>query len=216
MLEAILIGGSRMSPKVAILKPLSSAVAIGSGGPFGAEGPIIMSGGVCGSIFAQIFHLTSAERKTLLVAGAAGGMAATFGTPLAAMLLAVEVMLFEWKPRSLIPVTIAAGLAAMLRPYFFGADSMPMMQHIPQHAFVPSWSLLLSTIVVGLSVGVLSLILTWGIYAAEYAFHRFSDPLDVVAGDRRAGGRHRRILPANGPRRRLRPWCFSSCTANCR
>ena len=125
-LEAILIGGSRMSPKVALLKPLSSAIAIGSGGPFGAEGPIIMTGGVCGSIFAQIFHLTSAERKTLLVAGAAGGMAATFGTPLAAVLLAVEVMLFEWKPRSLIPVALAAGLAAHAAPVFlrgpFDAD----------------------------------------------------------------------------------------------
>ncbi len=172
-LEAILIGGSRMSPKVAVLKPLSSAVAIGSGGPFGAEGPIIMTGGVCGSIFAQIFHLSSAERKTLLVAGAAGGMAATFGTPLAAVLLAVEVMLFEWKPRSLIPVTISAGLAAMLRPFFFGDKSMPMMQNLHPHAFVPSWSLLLSTVVVGLSVGVLSLILTWGIYAAEDAFEHF-------------------------------------------
>ena len=171
-LEAILIGGSRMSPKVAVLKPLASAIAIGSGGPFGAEGPIIMSGGVCGSIFAQIFHLTSAERKTLLVAGAAGGMAATFGTPLAAVLLAVEVMLFEWKPRSLIPVALAAGLAAMMRPYFFGADSMPMMQHIPQHAFIPSWSLLVSTVFVGLSVGLLSLILTAAIYGAEDAFHR--------------------------------------------
>jgi H+/Cl- antiporter ClcA len=79
-----------MSPKVAVLKPLSSAVSIGSGGPFGAEGPIIMTGGACGSIIAQIFHLTAAERKTLLVAGAAGGMTATFGTPAAAVLLAVE------------------------------------------------------------------------------------------------------------------------------
>src|SRR6185437_3609399 len=81
-IEAILIGGSRMSARVAVLKPLSSAVAIGSGGPFGAEGPIIMTGGALGSLFAQFFHLSAAERKTLLVAGAAAGMTGVFGTPL--------------------------------------------------------------------------------------------------------------------------------------
>src|SRR5215470_941918 len=101
-MEAILFGRSRMDPKVAVLKPISSAVSIGSGGPFGAEGPIIMTGGAVGSVISQAFHLTSAERKTLLVAGAAGGMTATFGTPVAAVLLAVELLLFEWKPRSLI------------------------------------------------------------------------------------------------------------------
>jgi len=100
-LEAILIGQSRMSAKVAILKPLSSAISIGTGGPFGAEGPIIMTGGAFGSLFAQAFHLSPAERKTLLVAGAAGGMAAVFGTPVAAALLAVELLLFEWNPAAL-------------------------------------------------------------------------------------------------------------------
>jgi H+/Cl- antiporter ClcA len=170
-IEAILIGGSRMQPRVALLKPLSSAVAIGSGGPFGAEGPIIMTGGALGSVFAQIFHLTSVERKTLLVAGAAGGMAATFGTPLAAVLLAVEVLLFEWKPRSLIPVALSAAVAALLRPYFFGANSVPLVDHLPPHAFLPSWDLLGSTIVVGLSVGLLSLVLTSAVYATEDAFH---------------------------------------------
>src|SRR5665213_4330536 len=107
-IEAILIGGSRMDPKVAALKPLSSAISIGTGGPFGAEGPIIMTGGALGSLFAQLFHLSPAERKTLLVSGAAAGMSATFGTPVAAILLAVELLLFEWKPRSFIPVTVAA------------------------------------------------------------------------------------------------------------
>jgi chloride channel protein, CIC family len=101
-MEAILIGRSRMSPKVALLKPVSSAISIGTGGPFGAEGPIIMTGGAFGSLFAQAFHLSAAERKTLLVAGAAAGMAAIFATPLAAVLLAVELLLFEWKPRSFI------------------------------------------------------------------------------------------------------------------
>src|SRR6516162_101735 len=94
-IEAILLNGSRVEPKVAVLKPISSAISIGSGGPFGAEGPIIMTGGAVGSMIAQLFHLTSAERKTLLVAGAAGGMSATFASPVAAVLLAVELLLFE-------------------------------------------------------------------------------------------------------------------------
>ena len=102
-IEAILMNGSRVEPKVAVLKPLSAAISIGSGGPFGAEGPIIMTGGAFGSLIAQFFHLTSAERKTLLVAGAAAGMSATFATPVAAVLLAVELLLFEWKPRSFVP-----------------------------------------------------------------------------------------------------------------
>ena len=106
-LEAILIGRSRMSPKVAVLKPLSSAISIGTGGPFGAEGPIIMTGGAFGSLFAQLFHLSAAERKTLLVAGASGGMAAIFSAPVAAVLLAVELLLFEWRPRSFIPVAVS-------------------------------------------------------------------------------------------------------------
>ena len=113
-IEAILIGQSRIEPKVALLKPLSSAISIGTGGPFGAEGPIIMTGGALGSLFAQLFHLSSAERKTLLVAGAAAGMTAVFGTPIAAVLLAVELLLFEWKPRSFIPVAVAAIVAACL------------------------------------------------------------------------------------------------------
>ena len=102
-LESILINGSKVQPRLAILKPLSSAISIGSGGPFGAEGPIIMTGGAIGSVISQLFHLTAAERKTLLVAGAAAGMSATFATPVAAVLLAVELLLFEWKPRSAIP-----------------------------------------------------------------------------------------------------------------
>src|SRR5262252_1387399 len=102
-IEAILIGGSRVQPRLAVLKPLSSAISIGSGGPFGAEGPIIMTGGAFGSMIAQFFHLTSTERRTLLVAGAAAGMSATFASPVAAVLLAVELLLFEWKPRSMIP-----------------------------------------------------------------------------------------------------------------
>src|SRR5690349_524366 len=129
-MEAILIGRSRMSAKVALLKPLSSAISIGSGGPFGAEGPIIMTGGAFGSLFAQAFHLSASERKTLLVAGAAGGMAAIFATPLAAVLLAVELLLFEWKPRSFIPVAAAAAVAAALRVPLLGAGPIfPVAAH---------------------------------------------------------------------------------------
>ena len=99
-IEAILTQGSRIEPKVAVLKPISAAISIGTGGPFGAEGPIIMTGGALGSILAQHLHLTADERKILLVSGAAGGMAATFNSPLASILLAVELLLFEWRPRS--------------------------------------------------------------------------------------------------------------------
>src|SRR5262249_52233895 len=114
----------------AVLKPLSSAISIGSGGPFGAEGPIIMTGGACGSLLAQLFHMTAAERKTLLVAGAAGGMTATFGTPVAAVLLAVELLLFELKPRSLVPVAIACIVAAALRPFLLdGGPLFPVHGH---------------------------------------------------------------------------------------
>src|SRR5205085_6814222 len=119
-IETILFGESKLSLKVALLKPLSSAVSIGSGGPFGAEGPIIMTGGAIGSLFAQLFHLSSAERKTLLVAGAAGGMSAIFATPVAAVLLAVELLLFEWRPRSFIPVALASAVAAILRVPLLG------------------------------------------------------------------------------------------------
>src|ERR1043165_2890658 len=122
-LEAILLGRSLINPKVAILKPVSSAISIGTGGPFGAEGPIIMTGGAVGSMVAQLFHLTAAERKTLLVAGAAAGMAAVFATPIAAVLLAVELLLFEWKPRSLIPVAVAAIIGSVLRVPLLGARS---------------------------------------------------------------------------------------------
>src|SRR5499433_2553799 len=129
-LEAILFGRSRMEPKVAVLKPLSSAISIGTGGPFGAEGPIIMTGGAVGSIFAQFFHLSSAERKTLLVAGAAGGMAAIFASPVAAVLLAIELLLFEWRPRSVIPVAVAAATASAIRVPLLGVGPIfPVHQH---------------------------------------------------------------------------------------
>src|SRR5437660_12211764 len=156
-IEAILLNGSRVEPKVALLKPLSSAISIGSGGPFGAEGPIIMTGGAFGSMIAQLFHLTSAERKTLLVAGAAGGMSATFASPVAAVLLAVELLLFEWKPRSLIPVALASAVAAVMRRYLLGFG--PLFP-VPAHPLFIGPKALLGCALVGLLAGVLSALLT--------------------------------------------------------
>jgi chloride channel protein, CIC family len=165
-MEAILIGQSRMSAKVALLKPLSSAISIGTGGPFGAEGPIIMTGGAFGSLFAQAFHLSAAERKTLLVAGAAAGMAAIFATPLAAVLLAVELLLFEWKPRSFIPVAAASAVAAALRVPLLGAG--PIFPITPHAAM--SWQELACSVPVGIVAGFGSGLLTWLVYTAEDGF----------------------------------------------
>ncbi|HEX8687513.1 MAG TPA: chloride channel protein [Pyrinomonadaceae bacterium] len=167
-LEAILFGRSRMSPKVAVLKPLSSAVSIGTGGPFGAEGPIIMTGGALGSLFAQMFHLSSAERKTLLVAGAAGGMAAIFASPVAAVLLAVELLLFEWRPRSFIPVAVAAAVAGALRVPLMGAG--PIFPVTP-HAALGGEGLLFA-FAVGVVAGLASGALTTLVYACEDLFER--------------------------------------------
>jgi len=168
-IEAILMNGSRVEPKVALLKPIASAISIGSGGPFGAEGPIIMTGGAFGSMIAQLFHLTAAERKTLLVAGAAGGMSATFASPVAAVLLAVELLLFEWKPRSLIPVALASAVAAVLRRYILGFG--PLFP-VPQHPLFIGPKALLACVLVGLLAGALSALLTLSVYAAEDFFQR--------------------------------------------
>src|SRR5689334_9606705 len=167
-LEAILLGGSVIQPKVAFLKPLSSAISIGTGGPFGAEGPIIMTGGACGSIFAQQFHLTAAERKTLLVAGAAGGMAAGFAPPVAAVRLAVGVLLFEWKPRSFIPVTIAAIVASALRVPLLGQG--PIFPIAP-HGSISGTELAFAA-VVGVLAGFGSGALTNLVYTCEDFFQK--------------------------------------------
>src|SRR6202790_4540798 len=168
-IESILLNGSRIEPKVALLKPISSAISIGSGGPFGAEGPIIMTGGAVGSMVAQLFHLTSAERKTLLGAGAAAGMSATFAAPVAAVLLAVELLLFEWKPRSLIPVALASAVAAVVRRYLLGFG--PLFP-VPAHPLFIGPKGLLGCVLVGLLAGALSALLTMSVYAAEDAFQR--------------------------------------------
>ncbi|MEZ4676399.1 MAG: chloride channel protein [Caldilineaceae bacterium] len=167
-LEAILIGRSKLQLKVAILKPLSSAISIGTGGPFGAEGPIIMTGGAFGSLFAQLFSLSATERKILLVAGAAGGMAAIFATPVAAVILAVELLLFEWRPRSFIPVTIAASVAAVLRVPLLGSG--PIFFVTP-HSIL-AYATFFWALVIGLVAGIVAAVVTGLVYAFEDLFHR--------------------------------------------
>ncbi|HVV75437.1 MAG TPA: chloride channel protein [Mycobacteriales bacterium] len=165
-IEAILIGGSKVPPRVAVLKPLSSAVAIGTGGPFGAEGPIIATGGAVGSLFAQLLHLTADERKTLLVAGAVAGMAATFNTPLAAVLLAVELLLFEWRPRSYVPVAAAVAVAtALRRPLLGGGLLFPATA--PLHITASTYLL---CVVSGIGSALLAVVATILVYASEDGF----------------------------------------------
>ena len=161
-IEAILFGKSRMSPKVALLKPLSSGIVIGSGGPFGAEGPIIMTGGAIGSLIAQHFHLTAAERKALLVAGATAGMTAVFGTPVAAVLLAVELLLFELRPRSLLPVAVACAVAGFARPLLM--DPGPLF---PLQTAAPGPLAMLSCVIAGVLCGALSASLSISLYKVE-------------------------------------------------
>ncbi|TPL95567.1 chloride channel protein [Mesorhizobium sp. B2-3-12] len=167
-IEAILLGRSRLDAKVAILKPLSSAISIGSGGPFGAEGPIIMTGGAIGSLIAQMLPVSDNERKTLLVAGAAAGMTTVFGTPVAAIMLAVELLLFEWTPRSFIPVAVAAIVAEVERT----------MLHMPGPIFPFQGSMAISFlglggwVLVGICAGLLSGLLTQMVYACEDGFQK--------------------------------------------
>ncbi|RWO46801.1 MAG: CBS domain-containing protein [Mesorhizobium sp.] len=167
-IEAILLGRSKFDAKVAILKPLSSAISIGSGGPFGAEGPIIMTGGAIGSLIAQMLPVSDNERKTLLVAGAAAGMTTVFGTPIAAIMLAVELLLFEWTPRSFIPVAVAAVIAEVERT----------MLHLPgpifpfQGGMEVSFVGLAGWVAIGVCAGLLSGLLTQMVYACEDGFQK--------------------------------------------
>ncbi len=172
-METILVGGSRVEPRLAILKPVSSAISIGSGGPFGAEGPIILTGGAVGSIIGQLFRLSAAERKTLLVSGASAGMTAVFATPVAAVLLAAELLLFEWKPRSLVPVAAACALAAALRMNLADAGILAQapLFPVPAHPILGTGAVL-GSLVIGLVGGVVAWILTGAVYGAEDGFSR--------------------------------------------
>jgi chloride channel protein, CIC family len=166
-IEAILLRGARVEPSVALLKPISAAISIGSGGPFGAEGPIIMTGGAFGSLIAQWIRLTDAERTTLLVAGAAAGMSATFASPLAAILLATELLLFEWRPRSLAPVAFASITAEILRVRWLGAG--PLFP-VPEMGAMLSAKIALGAVLTGLLIGVAAAGLSRMMYGFEDLF----------------------------------------------
>src|SRR5436305_4529894 len=165
-MDQVLLNRSRIPARITILKPVSAAFAIGTGGPFGAEGPIIATGGALGSLLGQALKTTGAERKTLLAAGAAAGMAATFGSPVSAVLLAVELLLFELRPRSLIPVCLAAATATGVRIAFVGSAPAFAMPNLGQ----PHASTLVTYIVLGALVGVVSLGVTRAVYWVEDAF----------------------------------------------
>jgi len=166
-IEAILLNGARVEPKVALLKPISAAISIGSGGPFGAEGPIIMTGGAFGSLVAQWMHLTDAERTTLLVAGASAGMSATFSAPLSAILLAVELLLFEWRPRSLVPVAFASITAEIVRIFWLGAQPLFPM---PEMAMQLSAHVAVLALLLGLVIGFVAAGLSRLMYGFEDMF----------------------------------------------
>jgi CIC family chloride channel protein len=171
-IEAIIFRGGSVAPRLAFLKPTATAIAIGSGGPFGAEGPIIMTGGAVGSLLGQLLRTTDAERTTLLVAGAAAGMSATFSTPLSAVLLAVELLLFEWRPRSLVPVTVASVTAGALRRFLLGSGPIfPMLPTtVPMHHMAMIGALL---------VGVIAALLATGLSRALYAVEDLFEHLPV-------------------------------------
>jgi len=173
-MEAVLVNRSRISPNVALFKPLSAAIAIGTGGPFGAEGPIIQTGGALGSLVGQFFHVTAAERKVLLSCGAAAGMAATFSTPIAAVILAIELLLFEFKARSFIPLVIASTLATTVHFGLMGRG--PMFEVGPLDFGIPAG--LPYYVILGVLCGVFATGFSNALYRVEDLFERL--PLDPM------------------------------------
>ncbi|HWG51825.1 MAG TPA: chloride channel protein [Gemmatimonadaceae bacterium] len=167
-MEQVLFNQSRISPRLTILKPVSAAFAIGTGGPFGAEGPIIATGGALGSLIGQLVKVTADERKVLLAAGAAAGMAATFGSPVSAVLLAIELLLFEYRARSLVPVALAAATATAVRIAFMGSAPIFPMENIVE----PSGRALAAYIVLGAIVGFFSVYVTRAVYVLEDGFDK--------------------------------------------
>jgi chloride channel protein, CIC family len=166
VMEKVLFGESRIAARVLVLKPLSAAIAIGTGGPFGAEGPIIATGGALGSLAGQVTRITADERKTLLASGAAAGMAATFGAPVSAVLIAIELLLFEYRARSLIPVALAAAVASAVRIAFSGTApvfAIPTMQQ-------PSGVALVGYVVLGMILGLAAALIVTLTYKIEDAF----------------------------------------------
>jgi len=173
-MEAVLVNRSRIEPKVALLKPLSAAIAIGTGGPFGAEGPIIQTGGALGSLVGQVLHTTAAERKVLLACGAAAGMSATFNTPIAGVILAIELLLFEFKSRSFIPLVIASTLATAVHMELLGPG--PMFQVGPVDFGIPH--ALPFYLVLGPLCGLAAVVLSKALYWVEDSFEKL--PVDEL------------------------------------
>ncbi len=167
-MEQVLVNASRIPARLTWLKPLSAAISIGTGGPFGAEGPIISTGGAVGSLVGQVLSISAADRKVLLAAGAAAGMAATFGSPLAALLLAIELLLFEFKARSVIPVALAVSVAAAIRAVWIG--STPVFD-MPALA-APTFEAFLALLVLAASMGLLAFVLSRAVYLIEDAFEK--------------------------------------------
>jgi len=167
--ETIVFGGGRVQPRVAVLKPLATAISIGSGGPFGAEGPVIITGGAIGSVLGQFLNMTASERTVLMVAGASAGMAATFNCPMSAVLLAVEILLFEWKPRSLVPVTMACVTAGAVRRLLLGPR--PLLEMMPTGAPVYH-SAMLGALLVGFVAAFVAAGLSRAIHFSESMFEK--------------------------------------------
>ncbi len=168
-MEQVLLNESKIPPRITFLKPISSAIAIGTGGPFGAEGPIIATGGALGSFVGQLLKVTGGERKVLLAAGAAAGMAAVFGSPIAAVVLAVELLLFELRPRSLIPVALAAVTATMVH-YVLQGSSTPIFAMAAMAT--PGSMALLCYVLIGALLGLISIGVTHIVYGVEDAFEK--------------------------------------------
>jgi H+/Cl- antiporter ClcA len=174
-MERILIHGSTVQPRLAILKPISSAISIGTGGPFGAEGPIILTGGAIGSIIGPLFPLTATQRRTLLVAGAAAGMSAVFGTPVAATLFGVELLAFEFRPRSMVLIGIAAATADALRMGMASAHLVtpqPIFV-IPSHPPIAGFNLL-GAAAIGVACGLVAWVMTHAVYLSEDLFKKLT------------------------------------------
>jgi H+/Cl- antiporter ClcA len=167
-MEQILLNESKIPARLTFLKPISAAIAIGTGGPFGAEGPIIATGGALGSVLGQYIRTSAAERKTLLAAGAAAGMTATFGSPVSGVLLAVELLLFEFKPRSIIPVAVASTIAAGCRISLMGGGAVFAMPDVAPVTL----SALIAYLVEGALIGIFAVFVTKAVYWVEDAFEK--------------------------------------------
>ena len=175
VMQRVLYGESRIPARVTVLKPISAAVAIGTGGPFGAEGPIIATGGALGSLLGQHLHVTADERKTLLAAGAAAGMAATFGSPVSAVLLAVELLLFEYRPRSIIPVALASAVAASVRVAVSGSAPVFPIAELRQ----PTDSALAFYVLLGAVIGLVAVGITRATYGIEDLFEKLGEKFHI-------------------------------------